>query len=186
MALVDALVCDPSLRVAVQGRVVLELGSGVGFLGLAVAALCAPLRTVLTDCHAGVLQALEDNLARNRALGHLAPGSLVDIELLDWCEGGGALLERTAPDVVLAADVVYDTDLLQPLARVLESALLGRACIALIACTVRNPSTLAKFVGMLDAMHMEVDTKPLALTPRFDYEDYTDVVLLRARPAPRD
>ena len=63
------ITCDqPSIF---RGRRILELGCGVGFLGLAIHALFCPAYLVLSDCHPMVLDMLHTNLAVNNVVaGH--------------------------------------------------------------------------------------------------------------------
>lgn len=46
-------------------KTVLELGSGVGFTGITIAKFCQPRCILLSDCHADVLNAVEENIAIN-------------------------------------------------------------------------------------------------------------------------
>lgn len=46
-------------------RVVLELGCGVGLVGLILCKLCQPREVILSDCHDEVIRCLIDNIERN-------------------------------------------------------------------------------------------------------------------------
>lgn len=46
-------------------RSVLELGSGVGYAGIALCRMCQPTSCCLTDCHHDVLETLTENVAIN-------------------------------------------------------------------------------------------------------------------------
>lgn len=173
LAMIEWLQTTPAAAVMITGKRVLELGSGVGLLGMALGRLLRPAALVLSDCHATVLDTLQDNLALN---GFADSARAVH---LDWDHAQpDFLLDTLAPDVVVAADIIYDTALFDGLVQVLYTLLHRRACRALLACTVRNPATLAAFVGRLDAMYLAVDVTPLRLGPLFVYEPYTEVQLL--------
>lgn len=96
----------------IQGKHVLEIGSGVGLAGLAAASLGAS-HVVLTDT-ALLLPLLKENVARNN------PGvgsRCVAVELawgdLGWSEFAAVSAAAAFPldfDVVLASDVVYRED----------------------------------------------------------------------------
>jgi len=84
-----------------KGKRVLELGSGVGLAGLAVASLCAAAEVVLTDGNPTAVQVLQENIARNRA-GFKTQS--VRAELLHWGDYTGGL----GPfDIVIAADCTF-------------------------------------------------------------------------------
>ena len=100
---------------ALAGQHVLELGAGCGLAGL-VAAHFAPASVTLTDNEPEVLAILRVNAAR-----HAAPGVDCRCEDLDW--GSAAAHARLAAAsggrarwrVILAADVVYWRESIEPL-----------------------------------------------------------------------
>jgi len=106
---------EPAAR-AVSGRApwpvgadVLELGSGVGLVGLA--ALARGDRVLFSDLSEAALAACRINARLN---GFSAP----EVRILDW--------RKTADieaDVVLASDVLYDSALHEPLLRTIEAVL---------------------------------------------------------------
>ena len=103
------------------GKTVLELGSGVGTFGIAVAALTPATRVVLSDLDAaderdfdaptGLLAAQRRNAANNGL-------ESVSSMRLDW-DDAGAWGDETF-DVVLAADCVYSPEAVEPLARAIS------------------------------------------------------------------
>lgn len=46
-------------------RTVLELGCGLGFVGMAMCRLCSTRQYIFTDCHGHVLDKLRENIAIN-------------------------------------------------------------------------------------------------------------------------
>lgn len=94
----------------VEGRRVLELGSGLGLGGLAAAALGAA-EVVLTDRPGPVLDALRRNVRSNAAAS--ARFAAASAEALDWSAGVCSATDADtcssgAFDVALGADVLYD------------------------------------------------------------------------------
>lgn len=153
------------------GRRVLELGSGTGLTGLVVAKVCRPRSVVLTDGNEQVLELLRANVALNCVDGGDATTTAdVLVRALDWDTVDGASDELLAqcgggpPDVILAADVVYDDTLFVPLCRALDALFRIHAtataamtttttttsgCCAFLAATVRNADTLQQFLTQL-------------------------------------
>lgn len=134
-----------------RGRRVIELGAGTGLTGLVVANMCAPQRLTLTDGNALVVELLRSNVATNLS----AAGGQADVHVLqlDWerVQASGVLDAASRPDVILAADVVYDEELFGPLCVALDALFCGAAadCCAYLAATVRNAVTLAQFLARL-------------------------------------
>lgn len=184
----ETLLRNPELC---HGRDVVELGAGVGLLGL-VAAYCAGAAHVtLTDVDDKVLHFLRANVEANvttgalatlASNGHLAPRKAevlvpsIDVAPLDWTRSreAEALFDtgvRRKGDLgmrsrtVLAADCVYDRDLIPAFVDTLAFALRAlpppHQTLVLVASTLRNPATFACFQGL-------VATKGLVM------EDVTD------------
>ncbi|KAF5392400.1 hypothetical protein D9757_002298 [Collybiopsis confluens] len=145
------LIRNPSI---VQGKRVLELGSGVGFLGTIIASLQQLKKPTsssiwLTDVNQEVLTQCQ----------HLSSGNQdVHFQLLDWDEALKPdvkvleeLLQHINPDVIICADVIFDPAVVPSLVALLVLALKSgsrnsQTC-ALISQTVRNTKT---FQGFLD------------------------------------
>ncbi|KAM7297938.1 protein-lysine N-methyltransferase EEF2KMT isoform X2 [Ixodes scapularis] len=129
-------------------RRVLELGSGVGLTGLVVCRACRPSRYTFTDGHQSVLRVVEENVATNRWPS--MPD--VKVETLRW----GQQLEEdhSGTDVVLGADLVFDPDLIEPLAATLADLLRHRGT-AYIASTIRNADTYYTFQTALETAMLQ-------------------------------
>lgn len=116
-----------------RGCKVLELGSGVGLLGIAAAVLGAHVTlTELPDSEAGRLELLQLNVAANRVAIDRAGGSIC-IEGLDWKDDSlWKDIAKRGYDVVLGADLVYGND-------DVWSALIGLLCeLSAISPSNRN------------------------------------------------
>ena len=169
--LARALAQDPSLRALVEGKRVLELGSGTGVAGLACAALGA--RAVrLTDLPER-LDLLRRNATRNR--GHTV-GCDVAARPLAWGDRFGALaLAADGVDVVVAADVCYRADAVAPLAASI-ACLMERAALGIVACERHEPVAYAALKATLAAT-LDVATHASSGDGR------VEILLLRRRAA---
>ncbi len=162
LRLAGHLVSESSLITA-PGTRILELGSGAGFVGAVCAtqqAACshADLRTFMTDMPGQVVARTRDTLQVN---GLDSSPSLMQIKELDWLELSAERQQRqqrddlptinflaeAKPTLILAADVVYDPDLIDPLVETIRACLEAgtSTCQALVASTIRNPDTYAAF-----------------------------------------
>jgi len=126
---------------------IVELGAGVGFLGislLAAGALGDDAHYVFTDAHVKVQESLENNCKDNRL-----EQQAYEVRKLDWRSFSAEDVDALAPDFVLASDVVFDPGLLPDLCRVISILLKRPGCSGIVACAVRNPDTLAAFEAAL-------------------------------------
>ncbi|XP_021938061.1 protein-lysine N-methyltransferase EEF2KMT isoform X2 [Zootermopsis nevadensis] len=83
------------------------------------------------------------------------------------------IVTQISPEVVLAADVVYDVSLFPVLCQAFCHLLFKRPCILLLACTVRNKETLDAFMQLLKKAGLEAAEEDLP-PPTFLYYS-TDV-----------
>lgn len=147
--LLEYLLDKPSI---INGRRVLELGAGLGLLGIGLStSQCPPSHYTLTDLHPTVLDTLKHNVSinipaaggdgGNAALAVDDAGEadeiqkevakvkraavIVDVERLDWEDKEQLELWTQKPpyDLILAADVVFDPSLYRPLLRTICSCL---------------------------------------------------------------
>ena len=121
----------------VHGKRVLELGSGVGAVGIG-ARLFGASRVVLTDIE-DVVPLLEANIELNHVEN-------VTAVALDWFQAVPSAILDESFDLV-GADVAYDPDLHAPLLKTL-GVLLDRVPVCLLAHRRRNPHD-ADFFGAL-------------------------------------
>lgn len=125
-----------------QGKEILELGSGVGFAGICIAKACQPSSLFVSDCHEKVLELLRQNIEINGL------SDVVTVLNLKWGESLEGLQKN--PDYLLASDIIYDDSLFEPLLETVDEIFeLNPKCVFMLACTVRNEATLDKFLGLL-------------------------------------
>ncbi|KFU87970.1 Protein FAM86A, partial [Chaetura pelagica] len=153
-------------------RTVLELGSGIGFTGIAICKTCSPRTYIFSDCHPWVLKQLRENIHLNglvlepEASGH-SPVELQGLEAgaannqkpqvvvaeLDWGSVTEKQLVGLQPDVVIAADVVYDPEVTSALIAMLQKlppSQAARTPEVYVAFTIRNQDTYLLFQAQLD------------------------------------
>lgn len=165
------------------GRTVLELGSGVGLTGIVVCQACKPTKYVFSDCHQTVLQRLRNNVQYNGLTEHGNPDRSVSVEELDWENVSDEQLQRIGADVVIAADVVYDPDiiscLVRLLAKLLNCKIKERPPEVYIASTIRNPKTYECFRDDLEKAGLKhlVVTHPV--THIFPYTRVSAIEMLK-------
>lgn len=128
-----------------ENTTILELGAGVGLLGITLKLKCRPAQIYLTDCHETVLETLKNNVALN-----FDDTSDITVLNLPWEE---ITAEKCATlgqiDIIVASDVVYDPQLFHPLADAIRCFLLAGAHFAYLACTKRDATTLKEFWKIL-------------------------------------
>ncbi len=115
------LVAHLAARDDIAGKRVVELGCGVGLVGVAVAALGA--RTVLTDRDAHVLSQAAANIQLNQTALAKADGSAVTFRL-DWRDDAALhkLLHLHGPfDLIVASDVLYSASMFPSLLHTIDA-----------------------------------------------------------------
>ncbi|XP_034567295.1 protein-lysine N-methyltransferase EEF2KMT [Notolabrus celidotus] len=163
------------------GRTVLELGSGVGLTGVTVCRSCSPDRFVFSDCHPSVLQKLQNNVELNGLTEGAAPA--VSVEELDWTAVTEERIKQIGADTVIAADVVYDPDVVETLVELLSKILRcsSKAVLpeVLICSTIRNQETYSGFKQQLGSAGIShrVITEPVSHV--FPYSRDSDMELIQ-------
>ncbi|KAM3597409.1 uncharacterized protein V6R79_004174 [Siganus canaliculatus] len=130
---------------AFTGRTVLELGSGVGLTGITICRSCNPSTFIFSDCHSSVLQKLRNNVQLNDLASPAA-----SVEELDWTTATEERLRQFRADTVIAADVVYDPDVVLSLVKLLDRILTCSSPEILICSTIRNQETYSGFKQQLE------------------------------------
>ncbi|XGW16954.1 hypothetical protein V3C99_001969 [Haemonchus contortus] len=143
---------------------VLELGAGCGLTGIAIARTFHNCNVTLSDYDSKVLKQLEFNVQEN--LDETC--SSIEVLNIDWTSFDITQL-NSEPDVVIAADVVYDSLILPALCGVLKSCLqTSRKSRAYVASTLRDPLTLATFRKNIDIHGLRIKDEV-----RYQYETFT-------------
>ncbi|KAF8625666.1 hypothetical protein AX15_005245 [Amanita polypyramis BW_CC] len=169
--LADYLFNNPEL---IQGKSVLELGSGTGFLGAVIAMrqqqnMLPGTSLYLTDVNEQVLLRCHNNINLPCNLSSLHPHT--HCRILDWslslddppsyaCQ---EFLAETNADLIVGADIVFDPSLIPALVGMLKLSLsipvkdLTFSKKALIALTIRNADTMAAFVNSVKDSNLKID-----------------------------
>lgn len=157
-ALVLGGYCEAHLAHDLRGKVVVEVGSGTGLVGLTAAVLGAD--AYLTDLPY-CMDNLERVIAANTAAVAGGRGHVTAVPL-DWHAPGDVKgLPGTPPDFILGADVVWVPELIEPLVRTL-TALSGPATVTLLAHQTRAHASDAELLRRLTDAGFRVDTVPRA------------------------
>lgn len=126
---------------------VLELGSGCGVVGIALAELLPQCSVFLTD-----LPEVEEIITHNIAAARPAPSSKVEFQTLDWDEPVSDDVFPDPLDLILISDCTYNADSLPALVSVLDQ-LVHRSpkAIVLVALKRRHESEAIFFDLMKSA-----------------------------------
>ncbi|XP_053976785.1 protein-lysine N-methyltransferase EEF2KMT isoform X1 [Hylaeus volcanicus] len=150
------------------GKVILELGCGVGLTGLSIIKKCSPKQYVFTDCHRTVLEMvsanIKFNLQKNKETVQIKPqlktdrlkfqmrynNTNVEVMELRWEDIKKYLTENwTVPDVIIGADILYETNSFSALVVGLKALLSFNNRYGIIAATIRNMDTFSLFLHQL-------------------------------------
>ncbi|XP_061906274.1 protein-lysine N-methyltransferase EEF2KMT [Entelurus aequoreus] len=163
-------------------RKILELGSGLGLTGVTVCRSCSPSKYVFSDAHRSVLQRLEDNVRLNGLLEDDTTPE-VSVEQLDWTDVTEERLDEIGADVVIAADVVYDPDVIAGLSQLLSRIVRpkrGRVPPEVFICsTVRNPQTYGGFKKQLGDAGISHHVIGGAVGHVFQYDRVSSIELIQ-------
>ncbi|XP_059204959.1 protein-lysine N-methyltransferase EEF2KMT isoform X2 [Centropristis striata] len=159
------------------GRTVLELGSGVGLSGITICRSCSPDRYVFSDCHPRVLQTLRDNVRLNGLTEDTSP--MVSVQEMDWTSTTEEQIRRIGVDTVIAADVVYDPDVVESLVELLSLILSCSSPDVFICSTVRNPETYGGFKQQLESAGISHDVMTAAVSHVFPYNRVSTIEMIK-------
>ncbi|KAJ7162531.1 putative methyltransferase-domain-containing protein [Mycena crocata] len=124
---------------ALEGKNVLELGSGTGLVGL-VAAMLGARNVCLTD-QTPLLSIIRENVALNNL------SSLCKVVELNWGEPVPA--DITRPDVILAADCVYVESAFPLLVQTLDDLVEANADTEVLFCYKKRRKADKRFFALL-------------------------------------
>ncbi|XP_056358958.1 protein-lysine N-methyltransferase EEF2KMT isoform X2 [Oenanthe melanoleuca] len=185
-----------------RDRTILELGSGIGFTGIAICKTCQPRTFIFSDCHPRVLRQLGENIRLNGFIpepdvpwsiqtepqgqeleGESCQNPKVIVAELDWGSVTEEQLLGLRADVVIAADVVYDPEIILALIGMLQKLSTcradRRAPEVFIASTIRNPDTYQLFQDELDKAGIRWQMIPAHSCCNFLYDVQPDVTILQ-------
>lgn len=154
----------------IQGKRVLELGAGTGYLSIICAKCLGAAHVTASDGSEEVVDSLPDNLVLNRVEYSHDPAAtgIVTPKLLKW---GHALMgtEEAAwnggqkVDVVIGADVTYDSRVVPFLVATMRELIgLYPGVDIIIGDAQRNPSTLAAFLQACREAQLQVTECPFS------------------------
>ncbi|KAI9220534.1 putative methyltransferase-domain-containing protein [Blastocladiella britannica] len=135
LAMAEYFIAHPDV---IRSKSVVELGAGVGMLGLVMAELGAKSITV-TDVHPEVLKLLQQNVDLYKR-----STTKINVGFLDWFETTDLEHVPMVPDVLVCADTAYDPDLLPGLCTCISAffaAANGNELTALLATSIRREET---------------------------------------------
>ncbi|XP_029172139.1 protein-lysine N-methyltransferase EEF2KMT isoform X2 [Nylanderia fulva] len=146
---------------------ILELGCGVGLTGMSIISVCSPKQYIFSDCHPTVLDMLCENVKLNfplnkqHKLSNMCDKPLrlklqlkyeqTDIQIIDlkWEDIDKYVTENfSQPDVIIAADILYESDSFDSLTLGLKHLLTSNN-YAVFAATIRNEDTISQFLKHL-------------------------------------
>lgn len=140
--------CPPEL--SLRGKTILELGSGAGYLTICCSKYLNAAHVTATDGFDTVL----DDLGTNLFLNDLQDSPIISMRELRWGHAlmgneDSVFLEDRTPDIIIGADVTYDSVALPALVATLHDLLeLFPDARILISSTIRNEETYTKFLGL--------------------------------------
>ncbi|KAH8808053.1 putative methyltransferase-domain-containing protein [Xylogone sp. PMI_703] len=149
----------------VEGKSVLELGAGTGYVSILCAKYLKASHVIASDGSDDVVAELPTNfflnglqdtshiVAKELRWGHALMGS----EHPEWNEGRPI-------DVVIGADITYDDSVVRSLVGSFdELSTLHPGVTILVAATVRNPKTLEKFVEFCRIKKYHIEEESLVV-----------------------
>ncbi|EER28447.1 hypothetical protein D8B26_004795 [Coccidioides posadasii str. Silveira] len=149
---------------------VLELGSGCGIVGIALAQMMSNCSVMLTD-----LEEVREIIHRNISTAQLAQSSLIEFQTLDWDEELPQAVKDRRHDLILLSDCTYNSDALPALVRTIKSLLeISPGASVLVAWKKRCESELVFFDLMKDAALAVVGESSPALQVAAESDDDDD------------
>ncbi|KAG0355014.1 hypothetical protein BGZ54_001334 [Gamsiella multidivaricata] len=168
--LAEYLIAHPE---SITGKNVVDIGCGVGFLGIACASLGAK-RVVLTDGNTEVLTMASQNITYNNV------SCPTTASLLDWESFTEEQIAALEAEVLILSDLTYDPTNIVPLVSVLK-AILVKGVSAYMSSAIRNPQTFVDFFARIkqECSGVEIEEIPLRDTEHLFFFDEDTVQTVR-------
>ena len=147
----------------VKGRKILELGAGTGMLSILCANNLNAKSVMATDGLPEVVASMQRNIALNPKTEPEAV--IAEAAHFDWTNsdtfthslGLNKVGEWPKYDLILGADITYNSDYFEPLVKALEILLaVNEKAIILIAGAIRNAKTYEVFLDVCDKHSLDV------------------------------
>lgn len=129
---------------------VIELGTGCGIVGIALAQRLPRCAVVLTD-----LQEAQDIANRNAKLAQPALGSSIQFEVLDWDEPLPEQVRAQTYDLIIVSDCTYNADSLPTLVRTLKALTEISPEAAVLVCLKRRHESEDVFFTLMEGAGFE-------------------------------
>ncbi|XP_012276783.1 protein-lysine methyltransferase METTL21D [Orussus abietinus] len=155
------------------GKIVLELGSGLGCVGMTAA--CLGAQVYLTDLESA-LPMLKYNVKMNEKWKD--SGGSVIVQALDWCTD---LSLNTKPDLVVLADCVYYKESIKPLLDTLDTICKGDKHSEIIFCQEeRNtPGQIPIWQEFIDQLKLRFNVERIPLSEQHPVYCSSDIHLMK-------
>ncbi|GAB0093324.1 protein-lysine N-methyltransferase EEF2KMT [Sergentomyia squamirostris] len=163
-----------------SGKTVIELGAGIGMAGIVLAQIANNCKILLTDFHERVLNFLIENIKEN-SLG--SNNNSLQAIPFDWTseEDLEKIRRDHTPDIVYAADVVYDSEIFPALCRVLKNFIKMNNCDVILSCTVRNEITFQDFISKLDDEDLSISLEKFYEANNFYWDNSCEIKIFSVR-----
>lgn len=136
--------------ISVKHKRVVELGAGTGLLSILCAKSLSASQVLATDGSREVV----DDMVTNFALNDLQDCPRIGSEELCW---GNDLTQAYEADLILGADITYDSSSMAALVQTLEQLIkLNPKAEIVISATIRNEDTFASFITSCEAQGFSV------------------------------
>lgn len=183
-----------------DGKSILELGSGAtGFVGMVLLSVCRPEKVYLSDCHESVINTLMENVQLNlkkyeteemerslmvcqRMKIHEGPEfGILNFPWEDADKNDDELMKVCHPNMLIAADVVYDDSILDALILCVNKLFEHSkpSLVFYLSQTIRNIKTYEMFCNLLRDNHYETSEQNLSIPTNHNWENSSEIKLLR-------
>eukprot|EP01133_Synstelium_polycarpum_P002291 gene2291-2598_t len=149
------------------GKDVLELGSGLGIAGLCAGLICKSV--LMTDYTPKIVRTLKENVKMN-AVKIEAIRDSCSVQALDWTKD--KVPKPFHYEVIIGTEVIYDVNLVGPLANIIHKSLAPNGVFYGTAATVRRG--IPEFQQAMEDLEYEVKVSPFP--KRFVPDTHFDIL----------